>query len=107
MSFGIPATSVSPTSRLGDDRHDRLPHHGLEQCFLAVEVEVDGAFGDAGAARHVGQLGRGEPALPKHLQRRGYDLPRPGVFAALPAGLGLALRRGDGVAHSSWLRSQG
>src|SRR3989442_9196455 len=31
----------------------RFSDHGLEQRFLAVEVEVDRAFGHAGAARHV------------------------------------------------------
>src|SRR5436853_7729897 len=90
---------------LRDDRHDGFSHHGLEQGFLAVEVEVDGAFGYTGTTRHVGELRRGEPALSKHLQRGGHDLSRPGVLTTLPAGLRLALRWSDGVAHSRSIRS--
>src|SRR6266851_3373898 len=89
----------------GDHGHDRLAHNGLEQGFLAVEVEVQGAFGDAGPARHVGELGGGEAALPEYVERGGDDFPRAGVLAALPARLGLVLRWGNGVAHGSWLRS--
>src|SRR3989442_2236408 len=77
---------------LGDDRHDRLPHHGLEQGFLTVEVEVDGALGHTGSPGHVGELRRGEAALAEHLERGGHDLPRPGVLTTLPAGLGLTRR---------------
>src|SRR5207249_2215930 len=76
---------------LGDDRHDRLPHHRLEQGFLTVEVQVDGALGHTGSTGHVGELRRGEPALSEHLKRGGHDLPRPGVLPTLPARLGLAL----------------
>src|SRR5439155_1309184 len=83
----------------GDDRHDRLPHHRFEQGLLALEVQVHRALGDAGVARHIGELRRGEPTLAKYFERGGDDLPRPGVLAALPAGLRLALRWGDGVAH--------
>src|SRR5438309_163263 len=86
---------------LGDDGHDRLPHHGLEQGFLTVEVEVDGALSHTGSPGHVGELRRGEPALAEHLERGGHDLSRPGVFPTLPAGLGLTLRWGDGVAHGA------
>ena len=45
---------------------DRLPHRPLEdrdqQVVLAPEVEVDGAGGDAGGARDVGDLGVEEAA---------------------------------------------
>jgi len=84
----------------------RTTDHGLEQGFFAVEVEVDRAFGDAGTARHVGELGGREAALHEHVERGGHDLPRPGVLAALPAGLRLALRWGDGVAHGGSIQSQ-
>jgi len=47
----------------------------LNRASFAVEVEVDRAFGDAGTARHVGELGGREAALHEHVERGGHDLP--------------------------------
>ena len=70
--------------------------HGLledrdEQVVLASEVEVDGAGGDAGLPRDVGDL-RAEEAVPrKHPRRGGQDA------VALVAARGRA-RQADGAA---------
>src|SRR5713226_2128357 len=67
-------------------RHDGFAHDGLEERFLTVEVQVDGAFGHARAACHVGELRGREPALHEQLERRGQDLSRARLLTALPAG---------------------
>src|SRR5712692_2287192 len=78
-------------------------HDGLEERFLAVEVEVDGAFGHAGAACHVGKLRGRETALHEQLERGGQDLSRARLLTALPAGT-RATQRLWGEFRHRWLQ---
>src|SRR5215510_9518722 len=61
---------------LRDDGNDRLTNQRLEQRFLAVEVQVDRALGDAGATGDVLELGGRKPAVRKDLERGADDLLR-------------------------------
>lgn len=58
-----------------------LVHRGKEQVLLAREVQVDRALGDAGAGRHVVELGRHEAAAGEFLERRLHDLAGPLLLA--------------------------
>src|SRR6266545_2080844 len=75
-----------------DHRHDRLTDQRFEQRFLVLEVEVDRALRDAGAAGDILELGGRKPAVGKDLQRGADDLFRPGVFPSAPAGFGEGTR---------------
>jgi hypothetical protein len=66
----------------------------LEERFLVFEIKVDRAFGDAGLAGHVFELGRGETAVGEDFERGRNDFFRPGVFSAPPPGL-RAFRNGS------------
>ena len=67
-----PGDRAQPLARIADARDapaplgDARPHRALEdrdeQVVLAAEVEIDGAGGDAGGARDVGDLGVEEAA---------------------------------------------
>ena len=76
---------------------DRLAHRPLEdrdeQVVLAAEIEVDSAGGDAGGARHVGDLRVEEAALGEDVGRGAKD----GLALVGPGLIGLA-ERGD-VGH--------
>ena len=73
--------SCSTGSRSGADAGaavgDRLAHRLLEdrdeQVVLALEIEVDGAGGDAGGAGDVGDLGGEEPAFREDVGRGAED----------------------------------
>src|SRR6266540_3175652 len=109
MRRGMPESDVSPTSRkysriscskrsralpvkdlarasLLDDGDDRLTHQRLEQRFFVLEVEVDRALGNAGAAGDILELRGSEPAVGKDFKRRRDDLFRTGVLAPAPTG---------------------
>src|SRR5437660_4273001 len=94
---GAPREGLRQGFALGDHRYDGRPHHGLEQRFLVLEVEVNRALGDAGAAGHVGQRRARVAALDEYFERRRHELLGPRVFATLPARLGGALRGYCGV----------
>src|SRR5215470_19807490 len=68
-----------------DHRHDRLPHHRLEQFLLAREVEIERAARDSRALGDVVEPRRGKAALGKGLECGRDDLRRPLLFAAAPA----------------------
>ncbi len=59
-------------------------HDFAEQLFLVREVQVDGAFGDAGTARDVVEPGAGEAALVEDLERGVEDLAWPFLGQAAP-----------------------
>ncbi len=75
--------AAQPFGRIGDGRHFRPPlaklflhgafEDGDEQVVLAVEVEVDGAGGDAGCTCHVGHLGVEVAAFGEHIDGRAQD----------------------------------
>src|SRR5438105_5955184 len=69
---------------LGEDGDDRLSDERLEKRFFVVEVEVDRACGDAGAARDVLELGRGEAAVGEDLEGGGDDFFGTGILATAP-----------------------
>ena len=69
---------------LGEDGNDRLSNERLEESFFIVEVEVDRAFGNAGAARDVLELGRGEPAVGEDLEGGADDFFGTSILAAAP-----------------------
>lgn len=72
---------------------DVLAHHGLEQVFLAREIEEQRAFGDSGADGDLVHLGCGEAFLHEQVQRRLEQFAGAGFLAAATA-----WRRGrDGV----------
>src|SRR5262245_19115434 len=77
-----------------------LTHQLLEQRVLVGEVEVHRPLGDAGAARHVLEPRRGEPALGEHLERRVEQLGRALLLATLPA---RSLGTGSGVTDTAGL----
>src|SRR5438094_138858 len=66
---------------------------------ILLNVEALRHAGRTGAAGDVGELSRLVAALHKLVERGSDQLLRPGVFAPLPAGLGLALRGNDRVCH--------
>src|SRR5437870_1446017 len=82
-----------------EGRHDGFADDGLEERFLALEVQIHRPLGHAGFAGHVVELRSGEAALHEHLESGGYDLGGSRCLATLPARLGRALR-GYGVTHS-------
>jgi hypothetical protein len=45
---------------LGDARHEALPDDLFEEVFLALEVQVDGAFGNAGSGGDFVEFRRGD-----------------------------------------------
>lgn len=62
----------------------------LEKRFLAAEVEVERAFGNAGASRHVIQSSGGEALVDKQRERRRREFGWPGVLATTTRGRGFA-----------------
>ena len=94
---------AKPPEPLGADRARRRPRPGLrerlahgaledrdEQVVLAAEVEVDGAGGDAGGARDVGDLGVEEAALGEDVDRGAQDRVALGELGAVgPAASGV------------------
>lgn len=73
--------------RLGQARHDAFLDDRLEEGFLAVEIEIDGALRNAGALRDFFQARSREAAFGKDLQGGGHQFAGTGVLAAL-AGFG-------------------
>ena len=73
-----------------DHREDGLAHHLLEQVLLVLEVEVNGALGDARLLGHVVELGGGKALGGEHVERRLQDRlpPRLRVAPAQLAALG-------------------
>jgi hypothetical protein len=67
-----------------EDRPDGLAHHGLEEGVLVGEIEVDRPLADAGPARDVVELRRGEALLGELGQRRADDLRRTVLLPAAP-----------------------
>ena len=63
-----PIASMVPTTR-----REHGADQFLEQALLVAEVEIDGALGDAGAARHVVEPGGGEAAHGEFVERGGQD----------------------------------
>src|ERR1039458_5847120 len=53
-----------------DQRHQRRPYQFLEQRFLVLEMQVDGALGDAGAFGDVVEPRRRKAARDEFVQRR-------------------------------------
>ena len=68
-------------------RNDGLPHHLAEELFLVWEVEVDGAFGEAGALGDVVEARSREPTFTEDLECRRQDLLRSFVGEPAPARL--------------------
>ncbi len=77
--------ALGPPGGGGDERHHAFAHHRLEQLFLVGKVQVQGAFGDAGARRHVVQPGAGVATLDEQVEPGGQQLRRPVLLAAFPA----------------------
>ena len=71
---------------LGNHRDDSLPNQRLEERLFVFEVEIDRAFGDAGATRDVFELRRGKAPIREDLQRGADDLLRTGIFPSAPTG---------------------
>ncbi len=69
----------------GDAAAGDVAHHGAEELVLGGEVEIDGAFGDAGAARDVVEPGASESALAELDEGGVEDLAGPFFGPALPA----------------------
>jgi hypothetical protein len=53
-----------------DHRTDLEAHQFLKQRLLVLEVEIDRALGDAGAARHVVEPRGGKAAFGEFVERR-------------------------------------
>ena len=73
--------SIMPFDRAGNDSRTSA----LNTRFLAFEIEIDRAFGDAGAARDVVHAGRRETFLGENSKRGVENLLRPRFLAAAPA----------------------
>lgn len=71
-----------------DGRHGSLPDHLAEKVFLVGEIQVDGAFGDAGPFGDILEAGLGETALAKNLESGLNDLLGPVLRASTPFWLG-------------------
>src|SRR6266446_2706420 len=56
----------------------------FEERLFVFEVEIDRAFGDAGATRDIFELRRGKAPIGEDLQRGADDLFRTGIFPAAP-----------------------
>ena len=74
---------------------DVLAHHGLEEFFLAGEVQKQRAFGHSGARRHLVHPCGGKPLLDKQVECGLQQLSRAGFFTALALGA-CGCRRGRG-----------
>jgi hypothetical protein len=72
--------------QLLDHRQEIGPHHFLEQRFLGWEVEIDGAFRDAGAPRDLLHLRKREAVLQEHRPRGAQDLGRTRFLSPTPDG---------------------
>src|SRR5262249_37819083 len=68
----------------GDLVGEEVLDHGLEQFFLAREVEVQRALGDAGGARHLLAARRGEALLDEQREGGLEKLGGAGFLAAAP-----------------------
>ena len=78
-----PREAAQPLGRIAEARHrlltvgERFAHgpleDGDEQVVLAAEIEVNGAGGDAGGARDVGDLGVEEAAAGEDVDRGAED----------------------------------
>ena len=77
-----------------DHGADLKAHQLLKQRFLVLEVQIDRALGDAGAARHVVEPRRGEAALGEFVERRLED---GGAALGRPGGAGIAPGRGGAI----------
>ena len=69
----------------GDALADRLARQRLEHRFLAFEVEIDGALGDAGTGGDVVHAGAGKTLFGETGQRRLQDFRGALLLAAGPA----------------------
>ena len=56
--------------KTADQRHQCCPYQFLKQRLLVLEVQIDRAFGDAGAAGDVVEPRRGVPARDEFIHRR-------------------------------------
>src|SRR5436309_12955310 len=76
-----------------EGRYDGFADDGLEERFLALEVQIHRPLGHAGFAGYVVELRSGEAALHEHLEGGGYDLGGSRFLDTLPARPARALRR--------------
>ena len=83
---GIAAVLVDHALAPLERRHQSFAHDGLEQLVLAVEIEIERAFADAGALGHVLQAGSRVAALDEELEGGARELGGSGLLAAGPAG---------------------
>ena len=63
-----------------------MPDHFAKELFLVGEVEVDRAFGDAGAVGDVLESGLGESALTENFEGGLDDLLGPVLGSSTPLG---------------------
>ena len=66
---------------------DVLAHHGLEQLFLAREIEEQRALGDAGAGGHFLGAGGGKAFFDEQVERGVEQLAGTRFLAPLALGL--------------------
>src|SRR4029078_442380 len=85
---GVAFELVDEAAHLCDRRYQAFAHHGLEELFLVVEVEVERALGDTGPGRDIFQARSRVAARDEYFQRGGGDFFRARVLAARPAGFG-------------------
>ena len=92
---------------LADASNDVVAHDRLEEFFLVLEVQVQRAFRDAGAAGDILEPRAGVAFLDEELQSSGSEFGRAGVLAALPAwsGNGTVGSRWPWMGASPWSRA--
>jgi hypothetical protein len=79
----LPANAAGQFFAFGDQARQVVPHHGLEELFLAGVVQVQRALGDASPLSHfVGARGR-IALFDEESERRVQQFLRAGLFAAL------------------------
>jgi hypothetical protein len=74
---------------LGDARHEALPDDLFEEVFLALEVQVDGAFGNAGSGGDFVEFRRGDAFVGEDVECGVKELTRAFFRQAAPARVGL------------------
>jgi hypothetical protein len=79
--------AVDQARALLQDGHDAFLDHGLEQGFLAVEVQVERALRHPGACRDILQPRAGEAFFDEEFQCRRREFGGTGFLATL-AGMG-------------------